>query len=174
MRLLHTAAVILVAACAPRSVIPVPTPATGAEALAPSRQLGSEADRAAVLAVVRTTFDAMRAKDTALMRSVMDSGARLVTTASRAGSPIVRGSDMSSFIRAIGGATLRLDERIFEPEVRITDNLATVLVRYTFWANEQLSHCGYDAFQLARTTTGWKIIAIADTQRREGCTAFER
>lgn len=173
MRLLLTAAVLFVAACASRSATPAPTLAAGAGTLAPSRQLGSDTDRAAVLAVVRTTFDAMRARDTALMRSVMDSGARLVTTASRDGSPIVRGSDMSSFIRAIGGATVKLDERIFEPEVRITDNLATVLVRYTFRANEQLSHCGYDAFQLARTTTGWKIIAIADTQRREGCTAFE-
>ena len=177
MRLLRPATILFAAAlagaCASRSGTAGTTPATDAGTLAPSMQLGNDADRAAVLAVVRTTFDAMRAKDTALMRSVMDSGARLVTTASRAGAPVVRGSDISSFIRAIGGATVKLDERIFEPEVRITDNLATVLVRYTFWANDQLSHCGYDAFQLARTTTGWKIIAIADTQRREGCTAFE-
>jgi len=54
-------------------------------------------------------------------------------------------------------------------EVRQNDNLATVWARYTFFAGEQLSHCGYDAFQLAKSDQGWKIFAIADTQRREGC-----
>lgn len=168
-------ATALASACASGSgpAVPVGAVASASAALEPAAQLGSETDRAAVMAAVRTTFDAMRAKDTVLLRSVMDSGARLVTTASRAGAPVIRSSSISSFIEAVGGASARLDERIFEPEIRITDNMATVLVRYTFWANGQLSHCGYDAFQLARTPAGWKIVAITDTQRRDGCAAFE-
>ena len=76
------------------------------------------------------------------------------------------------FIQAIAGAPagIKLDERIFDVEVRQSDNLATVWTRYSFFEGEQLSHCGYDAFQLFKSAQGWRIIAIADTQRREGCT----
>ncbi len=56
--------------------------------------------------------------------------------------------------------------------VRIRDNLATMWIEYAFFRGEQMSHCGEDAFQLARTEEGWKIIALADTQRTEGCAEF--
>jgi hypothetical protein len=38
---------------------------------------------------------------------------------------------------------------------------------YNFYVGSRLDHCGEDAFQLARTPGGWKIIAIADTQRSD-------
>jgi len=37
---------------------------------------------------------------------------------------------------------------------------------------DRFTHCGEDAIQLAKTDLGWpgwKIIAMADTQRTEGC-----
>jgi predicted metal-dependent phosphoesterase TrpH len=48
-----------------------------------------------------------------------------------------------------------------------------VWTAYDFHVNSRFSHCGYDSFQLTRTAAGWKIIAIADTQRREGCKAAQ-
>ena len=36
-----------------------------------------------------------------------------------------------------------------------------------------LSHCGTDAFQLLRTTEGWRIVALADTYQAEGCARRE-
>ena len=115
-------------------------------------------------------FDAMRAKDTTMLRSVFDSSARLVTTfTNRDGQPETRTTPIDRFVQIIGAAPGKLDERIYDVEVRQADNLATVWARYTFIGNDQLSHCGYDAFQLARSTQGWKIVALADTQRREGC-----
>ena len=41
----------------------------------------------------------------------------------------------------------------------------------SFYVGDDMSHCGEDAFQLARTNVGWKIIAIADTRRNEECQA---
>ena len=114
-------------------------------------------------------FDAMRAKDTVTLRSVFDTTARLVTTFTRDGHPLMRVIPIERFVQAIGGSPNKPDERIYDVEVRQNDNLATVWARYTFFAGEQLSHCGYDAFQLAKSDQGWKIFAIADTQRREGC-----
>lgn len=114
-------------------------------------------------------FDAMRARDTAALRSVFDTSARLVTTFTREGRPVMRSLAIERFIQAIGAAPVTPDERIYDVEVRQHDNLATVWTRYVFYAGEQLSHCGYDAFQLFKSEQGWKVIAIADTQRREGC-----
>ncbi len=53
--------------------------------------------------------------------------------------------------------------------MRVEDNLATVWLAYDFFVGDELDHCGEDTFQLARTSLGWKIIAIADTRRDEGC-----
>lgn len=135
--------------------------------IAPAQQPDPEIRR-----VVDRMFDAMRARDTVTLRAVFDTGARLMTTLNnREGKPTLRVSPIDRFIQSIGSAPAetKLDERIYDVEVRQHDNLATVWTRYTFYAGERLSHCGYDAFQLFRSEQGWRIIAIADTQRREGC-----
>lgn len=121
--------------------------------------------------VVKKTFDAMRTRDTATIRSLFDTAARLVTTASRDGQPVVRSTKMSDFIKRVASAppTDTLIETIYDTEVRVDGNLATVWTGYDFHVNSRFSHCGVDAFQLVRTNEGWKIVAIADTQRREGC-----
>lgn len=122
---------------------------------------------------VERMFDAMRTRDTAALRSVFDTGARLMTTAmSREGKPVLRVTAIDRFIQSIAAAPAgtKLDERLFDVEVRQDANLASVWTRYSFYAGEQFSHCGYDAFHLFKSEQGWRIIAIADTQRREGCT----
>jgi hypothetical protein len=122
----------------------------------------------AALAVVRKSFDAMRAKDTIAFRAGLAPDARLVTTTTNPqGQPAYRATpNMNGFLSSIARSTARLDERIFEPEVRVDQNLATVWTRFEFWGNDQFSHCGYDAFQLIRTNGEWKIAQIADTNRR--------
>ena len=63
---------------------------------------------------------------------------------------------------------------IWNPEIRIEDNLAAVWVEYNVWGGDTIDHCGTDHFQLFRSTEGWKMIAIADTQQRTGCTPQEK
>jgi hypothetical protein len=141
--------------------------ALAAPPVAPAQQADPEIRR-----TVDRMFDAMRSRDTAALRAVFDTGARLMTTAtSREGKPVLRVTPIDRFIQSIGAAPAgtKLDERIFDVEVRQSDYLATVWARYAFYAGEQFSHCGYDAFHLFKSEQGWRIIAIADTQRREGC-----
>lgn len=127
-------------------------------------------DERAVVAVIERTFDAMKARDTAAFRAVFAPGARIVATSTdREGKPAMREMTIDRFVGAIAGAREELVERIFDPQVRISDNLATVWTEYDFHAGGKFSHCGVDAFQLARTTDGWKIVHVTDTQRREGC-----
>jgi hypothetical protein len=120
-----------------------------------------------VRAVVAKMFDAMRARDTATLRTVFDSGARLVGTSIRNGAPVVEVTSIADFIRITATAVpgQLLDERIQNTEVKIADNLASVWTDYQFYIGERFSHCGVDNFQLAKGADGWKIIALADTRR---------
>jgi hypothetical protein len=123
-----------------------------------------------VLAVVHQLFQAMRARDTVALRAVFDTAADLVTTGQdRQGAWTVRRVPVGDFVTGVGHATGDLDERIHDVEVRIDDHLASVWAPYAFYANGQFSHCGVDAFQLARGAEGWRIVALADTRRRDGC-----
>jgi hypothetical protein len=125
---------------------------------------GTAGERA-VLAVVNALFTALKAKDTAKMRALHEPGARLVFTATRDGQPRIRSVPLDDFLQNIARSESAIEERIFEPQVWIDDNLATVWNRYEFLVDGKPDHCGVDAFQLARFADGWKVIAIADTQR---------
>jgi hypothetical protein len=125
---------------------------------------------AEVLQVVTRLFDGMRAKDTTVMRSTFAPNARLVSVTMRSGAPATLSETaIDSWIASVSRSENALDEKIFSPEVRVDGSLATVWTRYELWVNNALRSCGYDAFQLARTSAGWKIIHIADSRRTEGC-----
>ena len=128
-------------------------------------------DEAAVRAVVDRLFDAMRAADSAGVRSVLHPKARLISVTESDGQPTIEILDsMDGFINAVGTAHEETwDERIWDVEVRIDGRLATVWANYAFYVGDRLSHCGVDAFQLFNDVDGWKIFEIADTRRREGC-----
>jgi hypothetical protein len=131
-------------------------------------------DRARVLAAVQKLLEAITAQDEEAIRSVLDREARLVRTESREGSPRLRTFSAEEFLSRIvehRGPAMR--ETIDRPEVRLSQNLATVWAPYTFYVGDRLTHCGEDAFQLGKTDIGWpgwKILALADT-RRSDCPA---
>lgn len=129
-----------------------------------------DADRAEVLAVVTRLFDGMRAGDSAMVRSTFHPKALLSTALLRQGDAVVETEDIEGFVRAVGTPHAEVwDERIRNPQVLVDGTLASVWVEYSFYAGTRFSHCGVDAFQLARDGTAWKIIALADTRRRTGC-----
>lgn len=119
-----------------------------------------------VLGVVHRMFDGFAQKDTTLIRSTLHTDVKLVTAVmNREGKPVVHAETMDAFLQGIAKAEGKLDEKLFDPEVRVEDNLATVWTRYEFWYNDKYSHCGIDSFQLAKTEGGWKIFSIADTRK---------
>lgn len=124
-----------------------------------------------VLAVIRRLFDGMRAADSAMARSAFDASARLVSVSTdSAGNPRVSIADMDRFLAAVGRPRTEVwDERIWDAEVRVDGGLASVWTKYAFYRGDQLSHCGVDVFELVRRPDGWKIMHIADTQRRGNC-----
>lgn len=128
-------------------------------------------ERAAVIACIQQMFDGMRANDSVRIKAIMHPDAHLQTTLiDREGKPQLRSESISRFITSVGKPSPKmLDERIWSYDVRIDQNLATAWTEYTFFLGDQMSHCGVNAFQLMKTTDGWKIIHITDTRRKDNC-----
>jgi cyanophycinase len=122
-------------------------------------------DEAEVLAVMHALFDAMRAQDTAAIRAISHPDLRIFVPGEADGQPTLSVSTIDQFIARIAAATVLLDERPTRPEVRMDGNLATIWTGYEFHRGGALSHCGVDAFHLARTSHGWRVIGLAYTAR---------
>ena len=150
------------------SCSPAVAPTTSSGALVERATAAPAADIAAVRAVVQRLFDGMRARDTVMMSSVFHPEARFYGH-NRAGE--IQLTTPSSFLQGIGRAPagVLLDEVIQDVEVRIDGKLATVWTYYDFFAGDRFSHCGYDAFLLLKAGAEWKIVALADSRRTEGC-----
>ncbi len=129
----------------------------------------AQSNQEAVREVVDAFFDAMRDKDEEALRALVVPDARFFGTVDRGGRPALRLTPVEDFIRRVVEAGAHLDERIWDVEVRVEDNLATVWSRYNLFVDGELDHCGVDAFQLFRSAEGWKVFHVADTYSREGC-----
>jgi hypothetical protein len=129
------------------------------------------ADTAGALAVVHRLFDAMRAGDSASVRATFHPEAQLATAAiSKDGTPRVDIDTVDAFVRAVGTPHNEVwDERLSNERVLLDGPLAVVWADYSFYAGIKFSHCGVDAFELARAGADWKIVSIVDTRRRQGC-----
>jgi hypothetical protein len=141
--------------------------AFGAAAASPVRAQSAEAE---VRSVVESLFDGMRTGDSTAVRRVFHPEARLLTVGVRGGQPSLRADAVDEFVRAVGTPHDQVwDERIWDLEIRVDDNLATAWMQYAFYVGESFSHCGVNAFQLFRGAEGWRVIQLTDTRRREGC-----
>lgn len=127
----------------------------------------AEAD---VMATVRQLFDGMRKGDSAMVRAAFHPDAVLQATAMRNGQTTVSKLPVDNFVRTVGTPRPEpIDERIWNEKVFIDGPLAVVWTDYALFIGPRFSHCGVDAFQLAKMADGWKIIALADTRRTENC-----
>jgi hypothetical protein len=142
-----------------------------APAAPPPPQPAYAADSAAIRQVVTRLFDGMRTRDTATMRTLFHESVAMRSVSYRQGKAVVEADGVEQWFTGVASApdTLLLDERLGPPEIRVDGNLGSVWVYYEFYINDRFSHCGVDGFQFGRTEAGWKIILLADSRRRTGC-----
>ncbi|QHL88816.1 hypothetical protein GU926_15840 [Nibribacter ruber] len=128
-------------------------------------------DAKAVEAAVVKFFDGMRQSDSTLSKSVLAPGARLQSVAmGKDGVVQLRETPMQKFIEMVGQKHEKmLDEGIWNVQVHLDGDFATLWCDYALYVGDTFSHCGVDAFQLYRSQDGWKIFSITDTRRKEGC-----
>jgi hypothetical protein len=63
--------------------------------------------------------------------------------------------------------TTSIQERIYDPLVRIDHDLALVWAPFDFLVDGKVDHCGTDLFNLVRTDGQWVIASVADTGRKD-------
>lgn len=123
-----------------------------------------------VVAVVAKVFEGMRTRDAQLLTSLFHPDATMTGTGMREGSYRVTVSPPDGWIQSIASSTgAILDERFYDPVVEVSGPLASVWTEYDLYVGEDFRHCGVDAFHLALTDNGWKIVHLADTRVTDGC-----
>lgn len=123
-----------------------------------------------VLAVVTSLFDGMRTGDAALLKSLFHSDALMTGTGMREGSYDVSMNPPDGWIESISSYTGgEIDERFYDPKVEVSGPLASVWTEYDLYVGGEFRHCGVDAFHLALSDDGWKIVHLADTRVTDGC-----
>jgi hypothetical protein len=114
-------------------------------------------EREAVLRTVQAFFDTMTARDVDGARKVLQPQGRFHAMRRKDGKPDIRAFANEEYFADLQAAKSTMQERIWNPDVRIHGLIATVTAPYDFWIDGKLSHCGVDAFDLIKTEDGWKI-----------------
>ena len=128
---------------------------------------GSEED---VVAVVRQLFEGMRTRDAELLKSLFHPDALMTGTGMRDGMYRATMNPPDGWIESISSFEgPEIDERFYDPTVEISGPLASVWTEYDLYVGGEFRHCGVDAFHLALTEEGWKIVHLADTRVQDGC-----
>lgn len=117
-------------------------------------------------------FDGIRANDSLLIQPILHQTCTLQTIQNdKDGNVIISKTDMAAFIKSVGTkrAGVQLDERLSGYDIKIDGDMATVWTPYSFFVNNNFSHCGVNAFTLIRQNDSWKILSITDTRRKTDC-----
>lgn len=128
----------------------------------PTATSAQSTEEQAVLAAVQAMFDAMAGLDSdAFLETILPDGYFLAV-----GDDTSHRTSPGEFAKLLVGAPRPIFERIWDPEVRISQSIATVWAPYDVYRGPEFSHCGTDAFQLLKTPDGWKVAMVSYTATR--------
>lgn len=136
------------------------------------RVAAQQKEEQAIMEPVNQVFKGIEKGDSTMVRNAFT---KEVTMASvfrdKNGNPMLRReTSLASFLKAVGTPhDVTWYEEVWNLKIQQDGDFAQVWCDYAFYVGKNLSHCGVDAFQLHKTTAGWKIFHLADTRRKEGC-----
>lgn len=134
-------------------------------------------EREAVRKHITSLFDGMRTADTTLIRSLIHPAANLLSSGinDKNQPAILRGGGVEAWLKGVASAPKgSLDEQLDYIDIRIdADRMATAWTPYRFYRNGLFSHCGVNAFQLAKEGERWFITSIIDTRSRSNCDSLQ-
>jgi hypothetical protein len=137
----------------------------------PTAASAQVSDSAAVMQSLESMLTAMRQRDAQGLRTVFHEHVRmtLLRPAPNGGTRAVVLTGEQFIAAATNPNGPILDEPVRNPVLHIDGDLATLWAEYQVRINGKVSHCGYDSFQFVRVSGAWKVIAVADTFRQQGC-----
>jgi hypothetical protein len=118
------------------------------------------AEEKAVIAPLQALLDGMAKHDRAAIREQLLPGG--MATLLRNGQPVQMHFDTFVEHMPTPESTVKIQERIFDPVVRIDDDIAIIWAPYEFTLEGKLDHCGTDVINLVKRDNRWLISAIAD------------
>ncbi len=133
------------------------------------KEEAQDADKKEALALVNRLFEAIHKKEASAFEGLFIAEGHYVATDRRNGTPQRRVFTSDTFVKLFLGAKGVMIEKMDAPEVRVTGDLAIIWGRYRFYVDDRFSHCGTNAFNLLRTTDGWRIVNGASTIETTGC-----
>lgn len=134
---------------------------------------GTNQDAVAVMVPITKLFTGMNLGDSAMVHQTFASQVSLTSlSVSKEGKSVVVTEGPERFLKAVGTPhEATWSEPIWDVKVNIDRNFAQVWAQYAFYVGKTFSHCGVDAFHLAKQDDGqWKIFHLADTRSKQGCT----
>lgn len=158
-------AAVTLASCTPPADDPPSSPPE--QPATTPRHLPSDEDRAAILSVVQSLFDALAERDGNTLRALLhpDVVMRSVEVAGD-GERSIATSTLDDLVVRVEASEEVLTERMFDPEVRISGDLAMVWTPYDFYVGDSLSHCGADVFVLVREDEAWRVTGLSWTRQQ--------
>jgi hypothetical protein len=126
-------------------------------------------DRDGAVTAVETMFEGMRSANSDMVRGVLARDARFAVIDGTNGSAIVSVQSVDGWVDAIGQSGGDWNEQIYDLDVRVDGDMASIWAPYTFYFQGSVRHCGINSIELLRGADGWKITQVSDTRRTEDC-----
>jgi hypothetical protein len=120
-------------------------------------------DRTEVLATVRELFRALGARDIVRLESLHLPQAQITAVPTGEASEFPRTRSLPAVLESIAAITVPMTERIWDPEVRVDGDVASVWAPYDFYVDGSFSHCGHDAVHLLRADGQWRVVSMTYT-----------
>lgn len=129
-------------------------------------------DKVEIRQTIERLFEGMHHLDTAMVRSAFGQEVLLQTIPEdRPTGTVIESGDLEQFIGGLAKipSSIKIEERLWSWDIKVDGHLATAWTEYTFFVNDEVSHCGANAFQLFKYPEGWKITKIIDTRNQKNC-----
>jgi hypothetical protein len=128
-----------------------------------------QAQEAGVREAVAQIFRGMREANPDMVRAVFASEARFAIIDTREGPGTIRSQSVAGWLDAIGGSEGKWDEQVYDVQVLVDGDVASVWAPFTFYLDGKISHCGINSIEFLKDGDGWKVTQLSDTRRSEGC-----
>lgn len=126
---------------------------------------GQQKARTEVKEVVDAFIEALNQQDIKTLKNLLDRNVGFMTVFYDGSKSILAAESLEIFLKNIEEAPKNsYFEELINYRINSSDILATVWSEYNFYLNDELKHCGENAFQLYNSPKGWKIIQITDTR----------
>lgn len=122
--------------------------------------------------LIENFFEAFHAQDSTALRAFTHPDIKMQSVAIDAeGNTRLSTEEYSGFLKSIASIpkSTNFKEELHDFEININGRIANVSMPYSFFVNDELSHCGVNTFQLMKSKDEWKIIYLVDTRSKLGC-----